>query len=81
MITPTDLQFLKDKPVPYRPIPRATEDSSFKLQITTPGPVNYFEKFFWLTMRGDNEMIVESFDSLEQLAAGNTSIQHWYRDK
>jgi hypothetical protein len=39
VITSTDIQFLNDKPVSYRAIPRATEDSSFKLQITARGPI------------------------------------------
>jgi hypothetical protein len=81
VITSTTLRFQKDKPVPYRTIPRATVDSAHKLEITARGPVNYFQKFLWLIMRNEKEMIIEHFDSLSQITAGDTSVQHWFRQK
>jgi len=54
IITAKTIQFAEDRPVPYRDITRATDGSSFELQITTRGDVNAFPgKTLALSSDGD----------------------------
>lgn len=54
VITEKTIQYADDRPVPYRDVTRATDGSSFELQITARGDVNAFPgKTLALSLDGD----------------------------
>ncbi len=65
-ITESTLQFAEDKPVKYKDITRATDGSSFELQITTPGEVNAFPGKFVSVVLEDDSLKMKTFASQRQ---------------
>lgn len=81
-ITESTLRFAEDEPVKYRDITKATDDSSFELQITTPGEINAFPgKFVSVVLEGDS-LTMKTFSShVDYMQEKDPqSIVTWFKD-
>lgn len=78
ILTATTIQFANNQAVSYRDVSRASDGSSFTLQLMAKGRLNYLSPFMRITMNGKGEMSTEGADSFN---GDGTSSATWFRDK
>ncbi len=81
-ITSETIQFAEDDPVEYRDVTRATDGSSFELQITTPGEINAFPGKTLALVLEDDSMQMTGYashaDYMQEKDAG--AVVTWFKD-
>ncbi len=81
-ITAKTIRFADDRPVPYRDVTRATDGSSFELQITAKGEVNAFPgKTLAVAVEGDTMKITGYLSHADYMQEKNPQQSvTWERD-
>lgn len=81
-ITAETLRFADDKAVKYRDITRATDGSSFELEITTTGEINAFPGKFISVVLEDDSLKMKTFASHSDYMQEKDpqSIVTWFKD-
>jgi hypothetical protein len=81
-LTPSTIQFGKDKPVAYRDVTRASDGSDFELQITSAGKVNAFPgKTLGLHCEGDTMKMTGYASHTDFMQGGEVQMEvTWDRD-
>ncbi|MBW4630953.1 MAG: hypothetical protein KME30_03335 [Iphinoe sp. HA4291-MV1] len=80
-ITPTTIKYGKDKKLSYKNITKVTDGTYFTIQITSPGKINFFQRFLSLKVEG-NQMKMVGYNSYKDMYSGqNQGLEvNWYRD-
>lgn len=81
-VTARTLQFGSEKPVAYRDVTRATDNSDFELQITTPGALNAFPgKTLGIHCEGDTMKMTAYASHAAYMQGGEVQMEvNWDRD-
>ena len=82
VVTETTIRFADNRAVPYRDVTRATDGTSFELQITARGEVNAFPaKTLAVEVDGDSMKITSYASHRDYMQAEDPqSVVTWFKD-